>query len=352
MLGNTVWEQLVNSFTNAGTSGWSALISWRHHRELRWTQLYGLPVSPCMNIMNTLKTKVYFSLEQSLTHTHTHRQTDRQTDGRTDRQTDIHTYIHMPIRMYSYIIDSMIEYPRQMALRGCLQISIQPLVLLQRKTRQVPPVSSVGHSPPAVPRRWVHFYILFVGTWGLQLVSVLRLHDVALGLGYTLKITKVTAFHSEAWNPWKIVDAAVFRSIAFIVGPKKTSSNMDISNPETSSSIPDISSSYPEVSPLLSSQSACVGMFRMFLVHLTGSLATGVALVSVEMVLQQQQQQQKKKKICRCLVFLQMPSYKRFLLMSALLSSPSLQADGRKWGMYHHLPIGLARVWPESYRHK
>ena len=72
MLGNTVWEQLVNSFTNAGTSGWSALISWRHHRELRWTQLYGLPVSPCMNIMNTLKTKVYFSLEQSLTHTHTH----------------------------------------------------------------------------------------------------------------------------------------------------------------------------------------------------------------------------------------------------------------------------------------
>ena len=125
---------------------------------------------------------------------------------------------------------------------------------------------------------------------------MLRLHDVALGLGYTLKITKVTAFHSEAWNPWKIVDAAVFRSIAFIVGPKKTSSNMDISNPETSSSIPDISSSYPEVSPLLSSQSACVGMFRMFLVHLTGSLATGVALVSVEMEQQQQQQQQKKKK--------------------------------------------------------
>ena len=190
----------------------------------------------------------------------------------------------------------MIEYPRQMALRGCLQISIQPLVLLQRKTRQVPPVSSVGHSPPAVPKRWVHFYILFVGTWGLQLVSVLRLRDVALGLGYTLKITKVTAFHSEAWNPWKIVDAAVFRSIAFIVGPKKTSSNMDISNPETSSSIPDISSSYPEVSPLLSSQSACVGMFRMFLVHLTGSLATGVALVSVEMVQQQQQQQQQQKK--------------------------------------------------------
>ena len=72
MLGNTVWEQLVNSFTNAGTSGWSALISWRHHRELRWTQLYGLPVSPCMNIMNILKTNVYFSLEQSLTHTHTH----------------------------------------------------------------------------------------------------------------------------------------------------------------------------------------------------------------------------------------------------------------------------------------
>ena len=72
MLGNTVWEQLVNSFTNAGTSGWSALISWRHHRELRWTQLYGLPVSPCMNIMKTLTTKVYFSLEQSLTHTHTH----------------------------------------------------------------------------------------------------------------------------------------------------------------------------------------------------------------------------------------------------------------------------------------
>ena len=72
MLGNTVWEQLVNSFTSAGTSGWSALISWRHHRELRWTQRYGLPVSPCINIMEILKTEVYFSLEQSLTHTHTH----------------------------------------------------------------------------------------------------------------------------------------------------------------------------------------------------------------------------------------------------------------------------------------
>ena len=75
MLGNTVLEQLVNSFTNAGTSGWSALISWRHHRELRWTQLYGLPVSPCDNIIETLETKVYFSLEQSLTHTHTHTHT-------------------------------------------------------------------------------------------------------------------------------------------------------------------------------------------------------------------------------------------------------------------------------------
>ena len=76
MLGNTVEERLVNSFTKAGTSGWSALISWRHHRELRWTQLYGLPVSPCMmimKIMNTFITKSYFSLEQSLTHTHTHR---------------------------------------------------------------------------------------------------------------------------------------------------------------------------------------------------------------------------------------------------------------------------------------
>ena len=75
MLGNTVEERLVNSFTNAGTSGWSALISWRHHRELRWTQLYGLPVSPCMMIMKIMKTfitKSYFSLEQSLTHTHTH----------------------------------------------------------------------------------------------------------------------------------------------------------------------------------------------------------------------------------------------------------------------------------------
>ena len=75
MLGNTVEEPLVNSFTNAGTSGWSALISWRHHRELRWTQLYGLPVSPCMMIMKIMKTfitKSYFSLEQSLTHTHTH----------------------------------------------------------------------------------------------------------------------------------------------------------------------------------------------------------------------------------------------------------------------------------------
>ena len=74
MLGNTVEERLVNSFTNAGTSGWSALISWRHHRELRWTQLYGLPVPPCMMIMklmNTFITKSYFSLEQSLTHTHT-----------------------------------------------------------------------------------------------------------------------------------------------------------------------------------------------------------------------------------------------------------------------------------------
>ena len=40
-------ETKLNSFTNAGTSGWSALISWRHHRELRWTPLYGLPVSLC-----------------------------------------------------------------------------------------------------------------------------------------------------------------------------------------------------------------------------------------------------------------------------------------------------------------
>ena len=74
MLGNTEIKQLVNSFTNAGTSGWSALISWRHHRELRWTQLYGLPVSPCEKMLKHLGTKGYISLKQSLTHTHTQNQ--------------------------------------------------------------------------------------------------------------------------------------------------------------------------------------------------------------------------------------------------------------------------------------
>ena len=104
MLGNTVEERLVNSFTNAGTSGWSALISWRHHRELRWTQLYGLPVSPCMMIMklmNTFITKSYFSLEQSLTHTHTH--TDKHTSFRAHFPTQ-HLTSSNPSKRFSLLL--------------------------------------------------------------------------------------------------------------------------------------------------------------------------------------------------------------------------------------------------------
>ena len=73
MLGNTELWQLVNSFTNAGTSGWSALISWRHHRELRWTQLYGLPVSPCWKNNKRLVSEglLLFGTEFD-SHTHTH----------------------------------------------------------------------------------------------------------------------------------------------------------------------------------------------------------------------------------------------------------------------------------------
>ena len=178
MLGNTVWEQLVNSFTSAGTSGWSAPISWRHHRELRWTQLYGLPVSPCMNIMKTLKTKVYFSLEQSLTHTL--KDTRRHSPPSGFRSLSCSTWLWLRRRLAMEWVIGMncqaeVICPYFCSITSRKKCMCQVTCLVLFVGLFFSPMTIMGHNQPVSAKRWLqrppksdhlhHVQNTFKGSW-------------------------------------------------------------------------------------------------------------------------------------------------------------------------------------------
>ena len=69
------WKLTAKLFqTSAGTSRWSAWISYGHHRELRWAQLYGPSVPPCMRLKKS-ELEVLHLFRRFLSHTPTHTHT-------------------------------------------------------------------------------------------------------------------------------------------------------------------------------------------------------------------------------------------------------------------------------------